>query len=381
MVPFSGFPEPLGRFVVGREQMDFSCVKEDGKVCALTAFFFYPSDDSEGKTTARYSFPEYRSMRDELLKRIGSAPEKPFDEDFSTCCYEDIGLSGAAETYPVLLYNHGAGNFPQQGTMICQELASEGYLVVSVGHPGSGVQKCKDGRVIPVSEEFLEGLAAYGAEVVQLYMQTPQMLMAKLPDDEAYEISRKVTGAPEAVRFSRFALAQFEDVKCVADALEKINSGEIESIFTGRLDLKAGLGIFGHSFGGTVSAIACRDDARFVCGVNYDGNMLGALDSDLKKPFLQLCTPLAYNTNAFLLRSNSGENDCVIIDNIHHYEFCDSLFTNRDEGFIGSRDPMEIRKLITSYTKAFFDRHLLKQKRTALETLSFPGTELIKTGV
>ncbi|PAD19893.1 hypothetical protein CHH64_17000 [Terribacillus saccharophilus] len=97
-------------------------------------------------------------------------------------------------------------------------------------------------------------------------------------------------------------------------------------------------------------------------------NMLGALDSDLKKPFMQLSTALAYNTNAFLLETNSQETYFVIIDNVTHGDFSDALFAFTNEASRGTRDAMEQRNIITSYTKAFFDKYMLK-KETEIEAL------------
>lgn len=375
---YSGFPQPTGKYAVGRTQMDFAYTGKAGSLREFTVFFFYPADDTEGKPTGTYAFPEFHEIRNSMLGAVGAQNEELFDDAFKTCCYDDLKVSGKESSYPVLIYNHGAGNFPQQGTLVCEDLASYGYIVAAMGHPDSGVQKMKDGRILPLSEAFLTGLTQYSTEVVTLYMRNPAMLMAKLPEAEAYENSRTLTGAPEAVKFGRFAEDQTEDTIYLLDCLEKINSGEKASLLSGKLRLSLGVGAFGHSFGGTVAAMACRDDARVVCGVNYDGNMLGLLDSDLKKPILQLCTPLAYNTNAFILRSNSALNYMAVIDNIHHYEFCDSLFTNKNPAQAGTRDPMEVRTMVEAYTKAFFDRYLLKMD-TDPENLCFDGVEMITT--
>lgn len=373
---YDKFPEPVGSFTVGRTQIDFRYKASDNSERELTAFFYYPSDDSGGRPAAEYAFSQIHALRNEMLEKIGGAKEQPFADDFKTSCYEGLALSKLESSYPVLIYNHGAGMFPQHGTMICQDLASTGYIVVSAGHPGSGAQKFSDGRILGMSKEFINSLAEYSREVLTLYMQTPQMLMGKLQHEEALAISRKVTGAPEALKFGHYAAAQSEDVRFIADCLNKMNAGDMESIFKGRLRLEIGIGVLGHSFGGTTAAIACRDDARFVCGVNFDGNMLGCLDSDLKKPFLQLCTALAYNTNAFLLETNTADTYFAVIDNIQHYQFSDSLFTNRDENLAPAREAMQVRDIIITYTKAFFDRYLLKCA-AEIEGFSYDGVEMI----
>ncbi|WP_440108611.1 alpha/beta hydrolase [Paenibacillus sp. QZ-Y1] len=348
------FPKPVGSYTVGRTQMDFKYKASDHSERELTALFFYPSDSSEGKPTAEYAFPEFHTLRDELLVRLGATAggEQLFDSNFKTWSYDDLALSEKEKQYPVLFFVHGAGAYPQQGTLFAQDLASTGYIVVSIGHAESGVYKLKDGRTVGMSEEFMDELTKYGMEAAAL--TPPEIVTEKLVAEEAMELSRKLTSAPEAVKFAKYAVLQSEDIRYVADHLYRMNRGDIESMFKGRLQLEIGMGVFGHSFGGTTAAIVSRDDDRFVGAVNLDGNMLGALDSDLKKPFMQLGTALAYNTNAFLLESNSQETYFAIIDHVTHGDFSDSLFTTTNEASRGTRDAMEQRNIITSYTKAFF---------------------------
>ena len=351
MAQYTEFPKPEGKYTVGRCQMDFSYTSENGSCRELTALFFYPADSNEGKEKAVYAFPEYDQLRNEML--AGSLPPEAHDQ-----CVTPNMIS-----------------MPQMGTLWCEEMASLGYVVVSVGHPDGGFQKFLDGHVTSVSQDFIEGLKGFSEEVIMFYIPNPRMLTERLPHDEAVEISRTVTAAPKSDAFSRFALYQSEDTRYVADCVEKMEQGIIASQFRGRLGLKKGLGIFGHSFGGTIAAMTCRDDERFVCGINYDGNMLGCLDSDLKKPFMQLVTPLAHNTNAFLLDSNSGENYCFVISSISHFEFCDALFTSVDPMNIRVRDPLETRDIILTYTAAFFSRYLLGTSED-LSSILFDGVEM-----
>ncbi|MEK5032184.1 choline esterase [Paenibacillus sp. FSL R7-0302] len=371
------FPKPIGKYTVGRTQMDFKYTASDQSERDLTALFFYPADSNEGKPAAEYAFPEFQALRDELLVKLGApaGAEVLFNPNFKTWVYEDLALSGKEKQYPVIFYVHGAGAYPQQGTLYAQDLASSGYIVVSIGHPGSGVYKLKDGRTAGMSESFMDDLVKYGMEAATL--TTPQLVTEKLGEEEALKTSRQLTSAPEAVKFAKYANLQSEDVSSVADRLYELNTGDIESMFKNKLQLDPGIGIFGHSFGGTTAALVSRDDDRFVGAVNLDGNMLGALDSDLKKPFLQLGTVLAYNTNAFLLESNSRDTYFAIIDNVVHADFSDSLFTATGTSARGTRDALDQRNIITTYTKAFFDNYLLKQA-TDLDSLTFDGVEMIK---
>ncbi|WP_347398499.1 hypothetical protein [Paenibacillus amylolyticus] len=80
---------------MSRIQQMFKYTASDHSERELTALFFYPLDSSEGKPTAEYAFPEFHSLRDELLVRLGGTAggEQLFDSNFKTWSYDDLTLS------------------------------------------------------------------------------------------------------------------------------------------------------------------------------------------------------------------------------------------------------------------------------------------------
>lgn len=105
MKRYDTFPEPIGSYIAGRIQMDFEYTASDHSKRELTAFVYYPSDSSEGKTASTYMFPEVYEMLHEqplvteYLKEINF-----FSTDIKTHCYDDLALSGKEKRYPVLFY-------------------------------------------------------------------------------------------------------------------------------------------------------------------------------------------------------------------------------------------------------------------------------------
>ncbi len=378
MKTYDAFPKTIGNYTVGRTQIDFKYVASDNSERELTAFFFYPSDSSEGKPTAEYAFPELPSLWNESMVKNGLEMDNFFDFNIKTCCYEDLELSQKENRYPVVFYVHGGTTYPQQNTVTCQDLASAGYIVVAIGHQGGGVYRLKDGRLSHISKKYYEDLQEFGTDPVT--KDIAPILVEKLEKEKALEISRKVTSSPGAVKFTKYADLQSEDIRYVADCLYKMNTGDIGSIFKDRLKLEIGIGVFGHSFGGATTAIVCRDDDRFVCGIDFDGGLF-CQDSDLKKPFMMLGSTVSYNVDALFLESNSGETYFVILDNVVHFDFGDFIFLAKNEALQlslrGTRDAMELRNILTTYTKAFFDKYMLK-KSVEIESLAFDGVEMIK---
>lgn len=102
MKKYDAFPEPIGGYTVGRTQMDFEYTASDHTKRELTAFVYYPSDSSEGKTTSAYMFPEVCEMLDE--QPLLTALKDAYSIDIKTQCYDDLALSGKEKRYPVLFY-------------------------------------------------------------------------------------------------------------------------------------------------------------------------------------------------------------------------------------------------------------------------------------
>ncbi|MCY7502824.1 choline esterase [Bacillus sp. FSL K6-4563] len=370
------FPEPIGGYTAGRTQMDFEYTASDHSKRELTAFVYYPSDSSEGKTASTYMFPEVYEMLHEqplvteYLKEINF-----FSTDIKTHCYDDLALSGKEKRYPVLFYVCGGGGSPEWGTAICTDMASQGYVVVSIGHQDSTMYKRKDGKLVNVSKGF--------SDVIMAFSEDPEMMalaskMKMRPDDKtAIEMCHNILTLPIINELTRYSERQAEDVRYVADYLHRLDSGEWKSIFRNRLLLGIGMGIAGHSYGGPTAAIVCRDDDRFVCGVGLDSGAFGLLDSDLNKPFLLLFSEPNYYMNAIIGANNSMETYYFSVDGAAHLDYCDIVFTGVDEELRGTRDVLEMRNLVTDYTKTFFDHYIL-QKAVRVESLSYEGVDLIK---
>jgi hypothetical protein len=356
--------------------MDLEYTASDHSKRELTAFVYYPSDSSEGKTTSTYMFPEVCGMFHE--RPLVTVLKDVFSIDIKTRCYDDLTLSGKEQRYPVLFYVCGGGGSPEWGTVVCSDLASIGYVVVSIGHQNSTMYKRKDGRLFNISKDF--------SDVIMAFSKDPKMLslagkMEMRPDDEtAIEMCHNVLSLPILARLTEYSELQAEDVRYAADYLYRLDSGELNSIFKGRLQLNVGMGIVGHSYGGPTTAIVCRDDDRFVCGIALDSGAFGLLDSDLKKPFLLLFSEPNYNMNAVIGSNNSRETFYFSVDRAAHLDYCDIVFTCVNEEVRGERDAMEMRNIVTDYTKSFFNHYIL-HKAASMESLAYDGVDLIrKTG-
>jgi pimeloyl-ACP methyl ester carboxylesterase len=155
-------------------------------------------------------------------------------------------VNRSARPYPAVLFSPGHGSGREAGTTLVEDLASYGYVVVTMSHtyeagevefPGGRVELGRDGGVPGNNNPTRD------------------------PYDEV-----------------RIRLA---DTVFVLDQLAALNAGRNPD--AERRPLPAGLrhcldlariGMFGHSLGGATAAHAVAHDSRVIAGINLDGSFI-----------------------------------------------------------------------------------------------------------
>jgi pimeloyl-ACP methyl ester carboxylesterase len=153
-------------------------------------------------------------------------------------------VARSAHPYPVVLYSPGYAAGREMGTTLVEDLASHGYVVVSISHTYESWEV-----------EFPGGRVERGRHDLDNPENDP-------------------THDPFVALTIRLA-----DTRFVLDQLTVLNSGRnpdaerrrLPAGIAGCLDL-AKVGMFGHSLGGALAAQAMAHDARVTAGVNLDGS-------------------------------------------------------------------------------------------------------------
>ncbi|WP_019508375.1 hypothetical protein [Pleurocapsa sp. PCC 7319] len=374
-------PKPVGKYVVGITQLDFTDksrkkvfpFEEDNAFRKIPVTIFYPAESNQGKDSAPYSSPE-------LLEVLSKMTFGLFSKNVAkvkTNCYKNVPIASSEDNYPVIIFNHGYSGHTMQSTILCSDLASSGYIVVSVGHPyeASGV-KYLDGRVIKMERTIQENLKS----VTSLkYLQKIFKASTKeyYSDSKAMETSEYILKNNEIL--TNNVKIWVDDSIFVADQLEALNKGEIESIFNNKFKLNLGMGITGHSYGGVTSAQTCLNDHRFVAGINIDGATCGDfLYKDINTPFMLLGTHLSKNISRTTYIYNTKDTYIITLDNTQHFGYSDALFIFRQANLlnqIGKREKYEFREIVTNYHLKFFEKYLLTNQEIELKDLKYDGVE------
>lgn len=191
-------------------------------------------------------------------------------------------------TYPLVIFSHGAFGIIDSNYSTCMELASNGYVVASIGHPYYAMFVTDvNGKTTTVDMDFLEdAMAANGSD-------DPEHEKA------AYEMSRE------------WMEIRTRDVNFVLDTiLEKADSGEAGPFC--KADSEH-IGLFGHSLGGAASVAIGRERTDIDAVIDLEGTMLGEYIGYENGEYIFLTEPypvplLDVNSSAVYTEANSYEN-------------------------------------------------------------------------
>jgi len=248
--------------------------------------------------------------------------------------YENIPASRENGSYPVLVFSHGWNGFRQQSTFLMQELASHGYIVISVEHPyGARLTVFPDGSLAP---------------------NNPSALPAGKSTEE-YETAARILGEQWS-----------GDIAYTLDYLAQLNQNDSEGQLTNQLALEK-TGVFGHSTGGGATIQFCATDARCKAGLTLDAFMrpvgLEVLDNGTKQPFFYMFSELwPFQRNIELFNRYYSHvdpaNHVVTILGANHYDFTDLPALSPLAPLLGLKGPINgarVQRIIDTYTLAFFD--------------------------
>ncbi|WP_313798979.1 hypothetical protein [Cytobacillus sp.] len=237
VMPVFQLPNVSGPFEVGmnaRHLIDESRKDSEQNVREIMIQIWYPADVKKDAKDIQYeSFP-YEEWSG-TMEFIFSVPRYFFEylKYGQTNSIKDAAVSKQEDQFPILLFSHGYGSTRMQNFSQMEELASQGYVVVSIDHTNDAAYtKFPDGREI-------------------------------MNQTDAYSYSFDIEDEKDVMMRSK-------DISFVLDQLTMINEKDPLGMFTGKIDMDK-IGIFGHSYGGSTAAQALLDDSRLSAGINIDG--------------------------------------------------------------------------------------------------------------
>jgi dienelactone hydrolase len=222
-----------------------------------------------------------------------------------THAYEGAPADRNRGPYPVVCYSPGVGDPRSLGTTLCDDLASRGYVVVTLDH-------------------------TYDASAVQFPGGRVERTVLPAEFDKAYPDPGRIRALLKKTMAVRVA-----DTRFLLDTLP----GALPPELRGLPDWDR-LGMFGHSAGGFTALQAMHDDRRIAAAADFDGVLayvqedsdsgyLSAVAADgLDRPFLlvgkdgnDLSTVPSWNA---LWRHSRGRGEGLTLRGAEHATYTDA---------------------------------------------------------
>ncbi|MFO0600921.1 MAG: hypothetical protein U0228_36765 [Myxococcaceae bacterium] len=278
--------------------------------------------------------------------------------------------AAAPGRYPVVLFNHGLGSFQKQSASLLQDLASHGFVVLSIGHPfeslvvqhgdGTVVRWRKDLPAWKAVEAGMKDLEGSVRDAVPLLERARQAREPGALREAMVALAGLPGYAPLPAVMERWA----DDTRTVLGALSNLPAPPL----TGLVD-STRVGVLGHSLGGMVSGLLAMTDPRVRCGMNFDGAQLPVPTGPyaLAAPF---CFVYADTTPVGATAvTNEGMNDAlaaagppgscgVCIVGSAHLNFTDMNNLATMAKALGRIDRGAMARTLRALTAGFFQHHL-----------------------
>ena len=376
--PFE-LPPPTGRYQVGTtawrltdnsRQETFSGSGEFRQVEVLA---WYPAAaPRRGALTPylREGISDVRSFA--LLLR---APETAFDTlaDLRTHAEIDAAPAASPPKFPVLVFSHGYTASSTAYTALLEDLASHGYVVLSIVHPYEATAATlADGRVV----SLLDGAGRPRQEILDVFGEwgSEDETMAAVTRAAAEEEQlRLLRGYLSGLRQTDMALRRWvNDTRLVLDRLASLPSASLPRRLAARIDMNR-VGVFGHSMGGVTAGQFCLEDRRCRAGLNLDGSpQYGTMiDKFLQRPFLMVYSarPGRRGASDAIYRRAASPYYRVDVRDTLHLDFSDMAFWGaplRERAMLGTMPPARASAITRAIVREYFDQELLGKRSSLL---------------
>jgi predicted dienelactone hydrolase len=369
--PFE-LPAPTGPSAIGTtswfvtdsaRQETFSTGSQQRQVKVVAWYPAAPSPRGDRAPYLREGLAEVRTFAT-LIKSPGV-----FDAlaEVETHAIVDATPAAAPSRLPVLVFSHGYTGIPSAETALLEDLASHGYLALSIVHPYEATAATlADGSIVTMldhSGAMLQGIRDVLGEWQAEDQTMAQVVASTDPAEQTRLLRQYLARLPNTHRVVERWVA---DTRLVVDRLPSLDRKSAAGRLADRYDLDR-LGVFGHSMGGVTAGQFCVEDRRCRAGLNLDGiPQYGTMiDTALERPFLMVYSarPGRMGASDPIYRRAKPYYRADVRDTLH-LDFTDmvlwgALFGERKAKILGSLDPIRVTAITRTIVRQYFDQELL----------------------
>jgi pimeloyl-ACP methyl ester carboxylesterase len=326
-------PRPTGPNSVGTSILDLvDPIREDpylhdGTRRELLVRLWYPASPNQICAPAVYTAPLVWSHFSQLLG-------VPLPDVKTNSCLDAAVSRGA---HPVVVFTPGYTATFTDYTFLFEDLASRGYVVVSIDHTSEATAvEFPDGRFVKsVFGSYLNGELR--------------------SDEEGYALA---------------VIARLGDLTFVLDQLDRLNSSS-KNPFAGKLDTSR-VALAGHSLGGLTTVLALQQEPRFKVGLVLDGVIPQIPIRPTSKPLFLLMAGHEQwsNEECQVWSSLLGPRVSLNLPGAEHLTPSDAVWLAKSAIKTGDLSSEQTVELLRSNIAAFLDANLRAKAFSPLRALS-----------
>ena len=349
-------PLPTGIYAVGTFTYtvynDRDEVLMPGTKRSIPARVYYPvlKESVEGMSKVKYmSVGTAQSLKKNIHAPVNIKKLEKNGDNYSECYKNAPRIEGMK--FPLIIFNHGLCSYREANSFLCLELASQGYVVISVSHPYDAVfAELDDGSTV----SFLKVLSQKAYDpFIEGAIQVIKLTKAKGTDrelaDRFEELQRKYC-KQQIERIDEWEKDTLAAVKYAKENLSDL------------IDFDMGIAASGHSLGGATAYMLCLDYPEFVCGINIDGALFGDNKGKvLERPFVQISCKANVNAETRPYIDHTKPVYKAMFYKMQHIGFSDMKHTI-PKIFTGGLDADLMHESVCKLHLEFFDTYMRKTK-------------------
>ncbi|MGN2638896.1 alpha/beta hydrolase family protein [Nocardia takedensis] len=362
-------PEPTGAETVGVVDLHLvDTSRRDpyrpGDTRELMVSIWYPAADGAREPVRRpWLSPNLARIYTDTLIQVGTSPDKQWT--FAPGHGQvDAAANVSSGPRPVVVFSPGMGMPRELSTAHAEDLASHGFVVVTMSHTHeSSATEFPDGRIEP-----------------SVLPPTP---------DPAQAQTQIATALTTRVADTRFVL----------DELADIAGGNNPDQYPLPVDLPRALDMskvvmFGHSLGGATAAQAMHDDPRILAAANLDGALWGSVLTDgVDRPLMLVSSDGEDRDDVAgwqeFWSHSRGPKFHFRLDRAQHHSFCDNQLIAAPlvtagilppavaSQMVGTIDPKVSLDLQNTYLCGFFATTLGRYDQLPQDPATFLHPEMV----
>jgi dienelactone hydrolase len=283
--------------------------------------------------------------------------------DVRTHATDDASPRGGDERLPLLVFSHGYTGVPAASTSLLEDLASAGYVVLSVVHPFEASASTIDRGVVTTLDDT--GKLREPIESILAEWQDEDRVLADVTSARVESDQVRLLRAylDSLARTNVMTHRWVDDVRVVMSQLPTVAPEKPFRSVIARADTTR-FGVFGHSMGGVMAGEYCLTEKRCAAVLNLDGSpQYGSMiDARLERPLLMAYSarPGRLGASDAIYKRAASRYYRVDVADTRHLDFTDMVMwpALRERHATGSIAPERAIAATRTIVREFFDQEL-----------------------